>query len=185
MKFLKAVGFFGVSLIFVFIQPGCIMPASHVAISPSVNLSSLKTLVVWKFRDGGQVSNSGDIAARAIESALMIKGFKIVPISKIRDIVAIEIGNKESMALDAGMLTYAVLEKIRIETGVDGIILGSVSDAWCSPWWAPSCWIECSFQMIDTKSGELIVSANISDDGWSLQSAAQQMAEKMLTKIKR
>jgi hypothetical protein len=160
------------------------MPASNVAISPTANLSSLKLFVVWKFTDGGRVSNSGDIATRAVESALMMKNFRIIPISKIRDILSIEIGYREGMTLEAGMLTSQVLKKIRIDTGADGIILGSVSDAWCDPMWAPSCWIECSFQIIDIKSGELIVSANISDDGWSLQSAAQQMAEKMAKKIK-
>jgi len=175
----------GSLLIIILLQFGCMMPASNVAVSPSANFSLLKSFAVWKFRDGGQVSNSGDIATRAIESALMMKGFRIIPISKIRDILSLEIGYKEGMALEAGMLTHEILKKIRTETSVDGIILGSVSDAWCNPMWAPSCWIECSFQIIDTDSGELIVSANISDDGWSLQSAAQQMAEKMVKKIKR
>jgi len=183
MRFLKLFVLMGL-LIIIFIPFGCMMPASHVAVSPSANLKSLKSFAVWKFRDGGRVSNSGDIATRAVESALMMKGFRIVPISKIREIVSIGIGYKEGMALEAGMLTTEVLDKIRTEAGVDAIILGSVSDAWCDPMWTPSCWIECSFQIINTKTGELIVSANISDDGWSLQSAAQQMAEKMAIKIK-
>lgn len=184
MRFSKLFVLQGLLFIIIFLQFGCITPASHVAISPTANLLSLKSFAIWKFKDGGQVSNSGDIATRAIESALMMKGFRIVPISQIRDILSIEVGYREGMALEAGMLTPNVLKKIRMETGVGGIILGSVSDAWCSPMWMPPCWIECSLQIIDTKSGELIVSANISDDGWSLQDAAQQMAEKMAIKIK-
>jgi hypothetical protein len=172
-------------MIFLIYLSGCIMPASNVAVSATVDVTTLKTFAVWKFRDGGKVANSGDIATRAVESSLMMKGFRIIPYSKIRDIIAIEIGYREGLALDAGMLTPAVLKRIKVETGVDGIVLGSVSDAWCNPMWIPSCWIECAFQIIETNSGELIVSANISDDGWSLQSAAEQMATKMANKIKR
>jgi len=164
---------------------GCLSPASHVVVSPSADLSSLKKVAAWRFRDGGRVENSGDITTRAIESALMAKGFRLVAYSKIRDIVSVEVGFQEGMALDAGMLTPRVLERIREETGVDALILGSVSDAWCDPMWMPSCWIECSFQMIDTKAGEILISANVSDDGWSLQSAANQTAEKAINKIRR
>lgn len=165
---------------------GCgILPASYVVVSPSANIPSLQTIAVWRFRDGGKVANSGDIATRAIESAFMTKDFRLVSYSKIRDVISVEIGFNEEMSLDAGMLTPRVLQKIREETGVDAIILGSVSDAWCDLMYTPSCWIESAFQMIDTKSGEIIISANISDDGWSLQSAAKQMAEKAVNKIKR
>ena len=114
----------------------------------------------------------------------MMKGFRLIAYSKIRDVIAIEIGYREGMALDAGMLTPSVLERIRKETQADAILLGSVSDAWCNVMWAPACWIECSFQLIDAKSGETIISANISDDGWSLQSAAQQMANDAVDKMK-
>jgi hypothetical protein len=109
----------------------------------------------------------------------------MITYSRIRDIIAVEIGYKEGMALDAGMLTPAVLEKIRKETSADVILIGSVSDAWCNPAWIPPCWIECAFQIIDTVSGEINVSANVSDDGYSIQSAAQQMAKKAVEKIKK
>lgn len=170
--------------LFVFLS-GCTLPFSHVVISPLADISSLERIAVWKFRDGGTVANSGDIATRAIESALMKKGFRLVAYSKIRDVLSIEISFREGMTLDAGMLTPRVLQRIREETDVDALILGSVSEAWYDPAYLPPCWIGCAFQMIDTKSGEIIISANASDDGYSLQSAARQMAEKAIKKIKR
>jgi len=84
----------------------------------------------------------------------------LVSYSKIRDILSIEIGYREGMSLDAGMLTPKVLSRIREDTGVDAIILGSVSSSWCDMAWMPPCWIECSFKMIDSRSGEIIISAN-------------------------
>ena len=167
----------------VFILSSCMLPAAHVTISPHVQLSAIKTVAVWKFRDGGSIANSGDIATTAIESAFMEKGFRLVSYSKIRDILSIEIGYREGMSLDAGMLTPKVLSHIREETGGDTIILGSVSGAWCNMAYMPPCWIECSFKMIDLRSGEIVISANVSDDGYSLQSAAQQMAEKAVSKL--
>jgi hypothetical protein len=59
--------------VFLILQVGCIMPASNVAVSPYAKLSSIKTIAVWKFEDGGQVANSGNIATRAIESEFMLK----------------------------------------------------------------------------------------------------------------
>lgn len=163
---------------------GCMLPAAHVIISPHAQLSEIKTVAVWRFRDGGSIANSGDIATTAVESTFMGKGFRLVSYSKIRDILSIEIGYREGMSLDAGMLTPRVLSRIREETGVDAIILGSVSDAWCNMLWIPPCWIECSFKMFDARSGEIIISANVSDDGYSIQSAAQQMAEKAVSKLR-
>ncbi len=157
---------------------------SHLIISPYAQLSAIKTVVVWKFRDGGRVANSLDIATTAIESAFIEKGFRLVSYSKIRDILSIEIGYREGMSLDAGMLTPKVLSRFRKETGVDAIIIGSVSNAYCDMNSLPPCWIECSFKMIDSRSGEIIISANISDDGYSLQSAAQQMANEAVNKIR-
>lgn len=172
--------FFTICLIFT----SCIMPTSNVSISPSANLKSIKSVAIWRFRDGGKIQNSGDIATRAIESAFMQAGYRIISYSKIRDIVAIEIGFREGMALEAGMLTPNVLKRIRNETGCDAIIIGSVSNSFIDPMWTPSSWIECSFQMIETESGEVIISANLSDDGWSIQRAAQQMAKKAIKQIR-
>lgn len=172
-------------ILLVILLSGCITPSSHVVISPLVDFSSVKTIAVWKFRDGGRVPNSGDIATRAIESALMMKGFRVFAYSKIRDIVAVEVRLKEGMALDAGMLTQHLLQRIHKETGVDILVLGSVNDAFYDPKYMPSCWFECSFQMIDIKTGEVIVSANVSDEAWSLQNAAKKMAEKAVNKISR
>ena len=83
-----------------FLLYGCIMPASNLTVSPSTNISSIKNVAVWKFRDGGRVINSGDVATRAIESAFMKKGFKLIAYSKIRDVVSVEVGFREGMALD-------------------------------------------------------------------------------------
>ncbi len=163
---------------------GCVMPASNVTISPHAELSTIKTVAVWKFRDGGSVANSGDIATTAVEGAFMEKGFRSVSYSKIRDVLSIEIGYREGMSLDAGMLTPKVLSRIGEEAGVDAIILGSVSDAWCNMSYLPPCWIECSFRMIDIRLGETIVTANVSDEGYSLQSAAAKMANNAVNKLR-
>jgi hypothetical protein len=174
---------FLICLVFFFFN-GCLMPASEIVISPYAQLSKIKTIVIWKFRDAEDFENSGDIATIAIANALMEQGFRLIPYSKIRDILSIEIGYREGMSLDAGMLTPRVLSRIREETGADAIIIGSIIDAWCNPAWLPPCWIECSFQLIDTHSGEIVISGNVSDDGYSLQSASQQMANKLVKKLR-
>lgn len=148
---LQFLSFLILSVLTVVILSGCILPAAHVTISPHVQLSSIKTVAVWKFKDGGSVANSGDIATTAVENAFIEKGLRLVSYSEIRDVLSIEIGYREGMSLDAGMLTPRVLSRIREETGVDAIILGSVSDSWCNTAWLPPCWIVCSFKMIDSR----------------------------------
>ncbi|MCP2520180.1 hypothetical protein NLD30_07020 [SCandidatus Aminicenantes bacterium Aminicenantia_JdfR_composite] len=162
----------------------CIIPTSNVVISPTANLAAIKKIAVWKFRDGGRIQNSGDIATTAIESALIERGYRIVPYSQIREVLSVEIGFREGMALDSGMLTPRVLSRIKQETGVDAIIIGSVTNAFCDFAMLPPCFIEVSFKMVSTQSGEIIVSANASDDGYSIQKAAQQMAQKVVAKFR-
>jgi hypothetical protein len=170
--------------IVVFLCIGCIMPTSNVAVSSGDAVKSIKKIAIWQFQDGGSVSNSGSIATRALESALMLKGFKIASLSRVRNVIGVEFGDKEEVALDAGMLTSAVLSRLREQTGADAIMIGAVTDAWCNAAYIPPCWIECSFQIVNTYNGDIIVSANVSDDGYSLQKAAQQMANKAIKKIK-
>jgi len=163
---------------------GCIMPTSDVVVSPTFNLSSINKIAVWRFRDGGKIANSGDIATTAIESALMEKGFALISYSMIRDSLAVEIGYREGMSLDAGMLTPKVLARIHEETGVDAIVIGSVSESWCDMAWLPPCRIAASFKMISTHTGEMILSASASDEGQSVERAALKMARKAISKIR-
>lgn len=160
------------------------MPTSDVIVSPTANISAIKKIAVWRFRDGGNIANSGDLATTAIESALMERGYGLVSFSKIRDILSVEIGYREGMSLDAGMLTPKVLSRIYQDTGVDAIVIGSVSESWCSIAYIPPCWIAASFKMISTSSGVMVVSASVSDDGSSVQRAALQMARKAVAKIR-
>lgn len=160
------------------------MPTSNVAVSSEDSVKLIKKIAIWQFQDGGSVSNSGSIAKRAFESSLMLKGFKIVSLSKVRNVIGVEFGFKDGIAFDAGMLTSAVLSRLREQTGADAIMIGAVTDAWCNVAYVPPCWIECSFQILNTSNGEIIVSANVSDDGYSLQKAARQMANKAIKKIK-
>ena len=50
--------------------------------------------------------------------------------------------------------------------------------------WLPPCRIAVSFKMIDTNSGEMVVSANASNEGFSIQQAAKKMARKAVRKIR-
>lgn len=119
---------------------GCApLPTSNVVTAPGADLSALKTVAVWQFADGGKVQNSGAIASRAFEGALLQTGWRLVSYSRIRDIIAAEFGTREGPALDAGMLTPRVLDRIRNETAAQAIILGSVSDSWCDIWYTPPC----------------------------------------------
>lgn len=163
---------------------GCIMPTSDVVVSPTANVSAIKRIAVWRFRDGGRIANSGDIATTAIESALMQRSYSLISYGKIRDVLSFEIGYREGMALDAGMLTPRVLSRIKQETDVDAIIIGSVSEAWCDIGWIPPCRIAVSFKMINTLSGEMIASVSASDEGSSIERAALKMARKAISKIK-
>lgn len=162
----------------------CIMPTSDVIVSPTADISVIKRVAVWRFRDGGSIANSGDIATTAIESAFMKRGCSLFSYSKIREILSVEIGYREGMSLDAGMLTPKVLSRIYQETGVDAIIIGSVSESWCNMGWIPPCRIAVSFKMINTISGEMIASVSASDDGYSVERAALKMARKAIIKIR-
>ena len=175
----------------------CTRPSSNVAVSPPANLLKIKKIAICRFQDGGNVADSGDIATSAIESAFMEKGYSLVSTGKIRDVLSLEIGYKEGMALEAGMLTQTVLSKIQQETEAQAIIIGSVIWSWCSWEYVPSSWlfrpvlpgevtcsISISFKMIDTSSEELIVSASVSQEGHSIQSAATKMAKKVVSKIR-
>lgn len=174
-----------IGLVLLLLIPACIMPSANVVTSPDADLSSVKTVVVWQFQDGGRVANTGAIATRALEAALLKRGWRLVPFSRMRDILSLEVGFREGMALDAGMLTPTVLNRLKNEVGAEAILLGSVSDAWCDPMWIPACWIECAFQLVSTADGSLMISGNAGDDGSSLQAAATQMAEKAIGKIRR
>jgi hypothetical protein len=176
---------------FAFIMPfiflilsSCIMPTSDVVVSPAMKSSQIKKIAVWRFRDGGKIANSGDIATSSIESALMEKGFGLVSYSQIREVLSVEIGYREGMALEAGMLTPKVLSRIYQDTGVDAIVIGSVSESWCDIMWVPPCRLAVAFKMISTHSGELIVSANASDEGSSIERAALKMARKAISRIR-
>ena len=164
---------------------GCIMPTTNIAVAPGTDLRSIRQICVYKFQDGGHVAHSGDIATRALEAELMRQGFKLIPISQIKKVISIEYGEREGMSIEAGMLTPEVLQRIRQQTGADAILIGSVSDAWVDPMYIPSCWFEMQFQLINTKNGELIVTGSTSNDGWSLQSAAQQAAAKAIKELKK
>ncbi len=59
------------------LMAGCMMPSAHVAVAPQADLSALKTVAVWRFRDGGRISNSGDVATRAVESVLIKQGLSV------------------------------------------------------------------------------------------------------------
>ncbi len=56
-------------LLLSFLLSDCIMPTSDVVMSPTTDFSSIKKIAVWRFRDGGKIANSGDVATTAIESA--------------------------------------------------------------------------------------------------------------------
>jgi len=162
----------------------CIIPTSDVIVASSADMSAIKKIAVWRFRDGGTIANSGDVATTAIESALMRRRYSLISYSMIREVLTAEIGYREGMSLDAGMLTPRVLKRIYEETGVDALIIGSVSDSWCKISWLPPCWIAVSFRMISTQSGETIVSASASDEGFSMEKAAANMATKAVAKIR-
>lgn len=162
----------------------CIMPTSDVVVSPAAHLSSIKKIAVWRFRDGGKIANSGDIATTAIESAFMERGFGLISYSLIKEVLSVEIGYREGMSLDAGMLTPRVLSRIYEEAGVDAIVIGSVSESWCDMGWIPPCRVAVSFKMINTLSGEMIASVSASDEGYSAERAALKMARKAVNKIR-
>jgi len=176
--------FIGITL-FILLTSSCITPTSDVVVSPSIKDEGVRRIAVWRLRDGGQMPNSGDIATTAIESALMEKGFGIVSYSMIKDILAVEIGYKEGMALESGMLTVEVLNKLKEDTNADAILLGSVSEAWCNMAWLPPCRMAVSFKIISTTSGELLASASVSDEGFAIEKAALKMARKAAAKIKK
>ena len=172
----KSLLFLGVCVILVVI--GCIMPAVKVAKSPVYDASTLGTVAVWRFRDGGKIENSGDIATRAVENALMMNGFRLVAYSQVQNVLAVDVDLEDRTTIDAGILTPSDLKKIKEEADVDAVITGSVSDCWCNLAYIPPCWFACSFQMIATATGEILVSASASDDAWSIEGAAEQVADK-------
>jgi len=173
-----------ISLVVLISSITCIMPTSDVVVSPTADFSAIIRVAVWRFRDGGKIANSGDISTTAIESAFMERRFGVISYSMIKEILSVEIGYREGMAFDSGMLTPRVLSRIYDETGAEAIIIGAVSESWCDIGWLPPCRLAASFKMISTASGELIVSASASDEGHSAESAALKMARKAVGKIR-
>lgn len=162
---------------------GCIIPSSNIAVAPGASLQSIQRVVVWKFVDG-EVRNSGDAATRAFEAALMRQGVAVIPVARVRNTLAVEIGFGDNSSIDAGMLTPAVLSKIRQQSGADALILGSVGLSLSSPKYAPSNFIEVNFQIVDTRSGALIASGSSSGEAWSMQQAASNAVTKIIRSFK-
>lgn len=159
---------------------GCLIPTSNISLASGVDLSQIKSIAVLDFKKGGKLPNSSDIVKRALEISLEKKGYIIVHYSKIKHIVDSAGGGTE---FSSDILTTSLLKKFKDEAGVDAVAVGSILDAWCDPKWMPSCWIELTAQIIGTDSGSVILSANISDEGWSFQEAAQVAADKILEKL--
>jgi len=159
---------------------GCLIPTSNISLSAGVDLKQIKNIVVMDFKKGGEFPNSSDVIKRAFEISLEKKGYKVMHYSKIKHLVDNE---NQGAGFSSDILTASLLRKFKKEADVDAVIVGSIMDAWCSPAWMPTCWIELTAQIIGTMSGDLILSANISDEGWSLQEAAQVTADKILYKM--
>ncbi len=172
-----------ISISFILLLSGCITSDSLVSVSPYADLKSIKTIIVWPFLDGGNTSNSGSIATRAFEQELMLKGYRLISYSKMKDVLSVEVGFKDGMSFNAGLLTNEVRKILKNDTGVDAIMLGSVSNANCNAAWLPPCGIETAFQVIDIDTGEIIISGNASDYASSIHKAANQMVVKALKKF--
>lgn len=168
---------------FILMISGCITNTSLVSVSPYTDLKTIKTIIVWPFIDGGKIDNSGSIATRGFEQGFMTKGYRLISYSKMKDVLAAEIGFKDGMALDAGLLTNDVRKRLKEETSVDAILLGTVTSSFCDITWMPPCWMETSFQVIDINTGEIIISGNTSNAGSSIQKATQLMVDKALKKF--
>lgn len=160
----------------------CILPSANVSVAPGASLSSMNKVAVWRFVDG-EVKNSGDAATRALEAALMRRGVRVVPFGRIREVLSVDVGLRDGTFLEAGTLTPSMLARLR-QSGADAVLLGSVGMSLSNPRYAPSNFIEINFQMVDTRSGELIASGSVSDEAWSMQQAAAKAADKALKQLR-
>jgi hypothetical protein len=162
--------------------------ATSVDVPPTADISSIKTVAVWKFygrryptyADSRGVGDPGDIVTSAFENALEMKGFKVVPYSKIHRILPI----REGMALEVGAVTSRVLRRVRDETGADALVRGSAHVSHGKL--LAASWIHCSFQMIDTVTGEILVSGEVRDGERfsSPESVAKKVAEEAVNNIR-
>lgn len=162
---------------------GCYAPGADVALSPAVPIASVRTIAVCDLADGGDLEHSGAVATRALEAALLKRGFRLVPYARVVELAAVELGDNGRVWVERDLLEPALLARVREETGADALLVGAVTGSSLTDGAIPPYQIDCAFRLVATRTGDIVAAANATDDGSTLQSAAAQMAKRAVDKI--
>jgi hypothetical protein len=169
-------------------QSGCsIFPKYYIDVSPTSDVSSVKTVGVWKLRSGGDFVHSGDIMTRAFENAFRTNGFTVIDHDQLSKISRMTMMPGGEIALEGLSVPEEILKKFRIELGIDALFIGSLRESNCEslPPVFNRCRLVCSFRLIDTRSGEVIMSGNLLEEQFYLWVAAEQIAERAVRELKK
>ncbi len=169
-------------------QPGCsIFPTYYIEVSPTSDITSVKTVGVWKFRSGGDFVHSGNIVTRAFENTFRTNGFAVIDHSQLSEVSKITVRPGGEIAFKDLTIPEDILKKFRTEFGVDALFVGSLRESNCEslPPIFNRCRLVCSFRLIDTRSGEVIMSGNLLEEQFYLSVAANQIAERAVRELKK
>jgi hypothetical protein len=179
------------AILFIF-QAGCGFPGSslfYVDVEESAEVSSIKTVGVWRGRTGEPFADSRRAMTLAFEDAFRANGFSVIEHHELSKIGRLYVPRGGEIILWNLSVPPEVLEKFRDEAGVDALLLTSISNAGCEGDVLRSrfegCLIACSFRLIDTRSGMDIMKGNLKEEEASLRVAAKRIAERAVRELKK
>jgi len=168
------------------LQSGC-APTYYVKVSPSIDISSIKSISVWQFPSEPSLQNSSNVVTRAFEEAFTEHGFSVIDNNKLTNVIKSTTGINRGQVLQIKTLSPDVLTRIRTETSADALLVGKIWRFFepCSPFVSyDSCRLECYFELIDTRSGEIIMEGRLMEEEMTLRAAALSLARKAVGRVK-
>jgi hypothetical protein len=114
-----------------------------------------------------------------------LSGYRTVAVSQFEDRGRHEnSGDAASRAFEGALLTSGrrVLPYNR-RGEADAVLRGSVTESRCDRDRLPPCWIEIAFQLLDARTGDVVMTGSVGEDGSSSATAAQRAASKLSAKL--
>jgi len=161
---------------------GCYAPGADVALSPAAEGDWLGKIAICPFAQGGSLPNAGTVTTHALEAALLARGTRIVPFSRVEEALLLDV-DEDGRMLEDEIWTRQALERVRVETGARAVLVGAVTNSWFHVGELPPYQIDCAFRILDTRSGEILAAGNATEDGASPESAARQLARRILERL--
>jgi hypothetical protein len=161
----------------------------YVAVAENAEVSSVKTVGVWRGRTSEPYAVPRRIMTLAFEDAFRANGFSVIDHDELTKIGRLDVPPVSESGLRNLSIPAEMLEKFRGEAGVDALLLTSISNAGCEGKVLRStfegCLITCAFRLIDTRSGTDIMRGNLTEEEASLRIAAKRIAERAVRELRK